>query len=183
MTVVPATPVRRLRRTDLYWLLALPVYQVVGTARHEAAHAMVAAAEGARITRFVVLPSVRDHRFLWGYVTWQGRTDVLAVAAPYLADLLTFAVCFAVCTRLPFRRHWVWVNLFVLGVVSPLVNSAYEAVVSAVLCVGDVAAVAAVLPAPVVAAYMVATVLLYLAGTLAVVLRPPDRVGRLASGP
>jgi hypothetical protein len=162
----------RLRRTDLLWLLALPLYVVVGTARHETCHAVVAAAEGARITRFVVWPSVYEHQFFWGYVVWEGRTDVLVSIAPYLGDLLTFAVFWMVLTRVRFRRHWLWVNLLVLGLVSPLVNSAYEGAVAAFTGAGDVAVAAAALPRFTVAAYMTATVLLYLAGVLSLMIRP-----------
>src|SRR5690242_19390678 len=99
MANATGAPVRRLRRADLLWVLALPVYQLIGTVRHEAFHAVVAAAEGARITRFVAWPSVYEHQFLWGYIIWQGRTDVLVTIAPYLGDLLTFAVFFVVVTR------------------------------------------------------------------------------------
>jgi hypothetical protein len=83
-------------------------------------------AEGAKIEQFVVLPSLVQGQFFWGSVTWSGPTDWVPVAAPYLCDLLTYLLFFVVCTRLPFRNHWVWVNLLILGLVSPLVNSSYE---------------------------------------------------------
>jgi hypothetical protein len=46
---------QQFQRSDLFWLLAYPLYQVIGTTRHEASHA-VAMEEGATIAQFVVLP-------------------------------------------------------------------------------------------------------------------------------
>ena len=43
--------------------------------------------------------------------------------APYLCDFLTFGVFFSVCMLVRFKRHWVWLNLVVIGILSPLVNS------------------------------------------------------------
>ena len=57
-----------MKKTDLWWLLAWPVYQLVGTARHELSHAVVAVWHGARITQIEVLPSFQPEGFRWGYV-------------------------------------------------------------------------------------------------------------------
>ena len=105
--------------TDLLWILAYPIYQLLGTFRHEASHALVAMAEGAKITEFVFWPT----EGYWGYVRWEGSVTSATTGAPYLCDLLTFVVFFAVCMLVRFDRRWIWLNLIAVGVISPLVNS------------------------------------------------------------
>jgi phosphoglycerol transferase MdoB-like AlkP superfamily enzyme len=106
----------------LLWAFAYPLYQIIGTLRHEASHALAAVLEGATIEEFVFWPT----RGYWGYVRWSGQTTWVSTAAPYFVDLVTYAVFFVICTRVRFKRQWVWVNLVALGLVSPLVNSAYN---------------------------------------------------------
>ncbi len=154
-------PRHRFLRSDLVWLLAYPAYQIIGTIRHEGAHALAVLAEGGRVLRFVFWPTW-DRQFFWGYVSWSGRIDWLVSAAPYLLDLLTFAVFYLICTRAGIRRHWVWVNLCVIGLVSPLVNSGYR-YLSSFFRAGDLTSVYAAVPAAVVHGYFIFTVALYAA--------------------
>jgi len=152
-----------LYRKDLLWLLAYPLYQLIGSLRHEASHALVAVLQGARIEEFVFWPSFTGSAFRWGYVSWSGSTDWVATTAPYLCDLATFAFFFALCTRWPWSLHWLWVNLVAVGLVSPLVNSAFNYIVG-LRGRGDVAALFQDLPSPAVQTYFAATLLLYTVG-------------------
>lgn len=111
-----------MRWKDLLWVLAYPIYQVIGTLRHEAGHALAAIAFGGVIEEFVYLPAAG----YWGYVRWEGPHNLFTTGAPYLLDLLTFMIFFAVCMLIPFRRRWIWLNLVIIGVVSPWINSAYN---------------------------------------------------------
>jgi hypothetical protein len=113
-----------LKPRDLLWLLLYPLYQVVGTIRHEASHAGMALLEGARIREFVFLPSFEDGLIVWGYVRCEGPTTWLTTAAPYFVDLLTFAVFLVISLRVRMPR-WLWPNLVILGLLSPLLDSAY----------------------------------------------------------
>jgi hypothetical protein len=54
---------QRFQKSDMLWLLAYPLYQVIGTVRHEGSHALVALVEGAKIEQFVVLPSIVGANF------------------------------------------------------------------------------------------------------------------------
>ncbi|HKF36664.1 MAG TPA: M50 family metallopeptidase [Ktedonobacteraceae bacterium] len=171
---------QKLQKKDLLWLLAYPIYQVIGTARHEGSHALVAVLEGAKIEQFVILPSIVGGHFLWGYVQWSGRTNWVPVAAPYLCDLLTYLVFFFICTRIPFRSHWIWVNLIILGLVSPLINSTYQYVISFVTSTSDVAQLLNELPQLAVHSYFVVTLVLYDLGLL-VILTLPSQI--LRQGP
>lgn len=105
------------------WILAYPLYQLIGTLRHEASHAIVAVIQGARIKEFVIWPTPGH----WGYVNWEGRVTIAAIAAPYICDLLTFLVFFSGCmiARLG-KRRWIWLNGVVVGIISPLVNSTFN---------------------------------------------------------
>jgi hypothetical protein len=111
-----------MRKTDLLWIFAYPLYQIIGTFRHEAGHALAALLEGETITEFVFWPTSSG----WGYVVWEGPSTVASIGAPYILDLLTFAVFFTVCMTVVFRRRWVWINAVAIGIISPLINSAYN---------------------------------------------------------
>jgi hypothetical protein len=157
-------------RRDLLWILLYPLYQLLGTFRHEASHAVAAVLQGATLERFVFWPTWTESTFRWGYVSWSGPTNWVAMAAPYLCDLATFALLFAICRRLHLRRHWVWVNLVALGLVSPLVNSAYN-YSNGLRGGGDVATLLQTLPPLVVHCYFVVTLAAYALGLL-LTLRP-----------
>ena len=153
----------RLRPRDLLWLLAYPPYQLIGSLRHEASHALVAVLQGAKIQQFVFWPSFTGSAFRWGYVNWSGSTSWVATAAPYLCDLATFALVFVICARWSLRGHWVWVNLVAIGLVSPLVNSAYN-YLNGLLGRGDVAQLLHELPGAAVQTFFAVTLLLYAVG-------------------
>jgi hypothetical protein len=144
---------------DLWWLLAFPAYQLIGTVRHEGSHALAVWLEGGQVLKFVFWPTWRP-RFYWGYVLWSGQADWLVSAAPYIVDLLTFSIFYLVCTKMRIRRHWLWVNLAVIGLVSPLINSGYR-YVSSFFRDGDLTAVFAAVPAAMVHAYFFVTLTLY----------------------
>lgn len=163
---------QKLQKRDLLWLLAYPIYQIIGTARHEGSHALLAILEGAKIEQFVILPSIVRGHFLWGYVQWSGQTDWVPVAAPYLCDLLTYLVFFFICTHIPFRSHWVWVNLIILGLVSPLINSTYQYIISFTSPTSDIAQLLNQLPQLAVHSYFVVTLGLYILGLLAILTLP-----------
>ena len=64
---MPAETTRnKLRPADALWLLAYPLYQVIGTFRHENSHALVAASQGATIDRLVILPSLQEGNWVLG---------------------------------------------------------------------------------------------------------------------
>ncbi len=151
-----------MRPRDAWWLLAYPVYQTIGTARHECSHAAVAWAQGARITRVVPWPQTDLGVFTWGYTAWDGRTDWLTLAAPYLCDLVWFLGFLWLCPRV--RNRALRLNLVVIGLVSPLVNSGYQWVLGFSVPGSDVGQLRHLLPDPVVQAYFGLTLALYAVG-------------------
>jgi hypothetical protein len=159
-----------LHRRDLLWVFAYPLYQLIGTFRHEASHALAAVLQGATLERFVFWPTWSESSFRWGYVSWSGSTNWVTTAAPYLCDLATFVVIYLVCTRLRFRRHWVWVNLVAIGEISPLINSAYN-YLNGLRGSGDVGWLLETLPGLVVHTWFAVTLAVYVVG-LFLTLRP-----------
>lgn len=152
----------RLSRRDAVWLLAYPLYQLIGTIRHEGSHALAVLIEGGKVVKFVFWPTWTT-QFYWGYVQWSGKSvGWFTSAAPYFADLLTFAVFYLICTRVRIRRHWLWVNLYAIGLLSPLVNSGYR-FVSSFFREGDLTSVARSIPLPAIHAYFIVTIALYVA--------------------
>ncbi|MEV6970025.1 M50 family metallopeptidase [Hamadaea sp. NPDC051192] len=177
-------PVWKLRRADLWWLLGYPVYQIFGTIRHEGSHALVAKLEGADVTNFVFWPQTDLGRFTWGYTQWTGDTGWATDAAPYLCDLLWFVGFFFLLTRLPIRNHLVWLNLAIIGLLSPAVNSFWQWLAG--IFGSDETDVAKWLdawPDVVVHLYFVVTVTAYVIGIVAVTLRCPSNCCRNRPSP
>lgn len=113
-----------MRKRDLLWSLLSPVYLTLGTLRHEGSHALAAMAEGAEITKFVFWPTSVDGRFYWGYYSYWGYTTWFATAAPYFSDLITFFAAVLIVLIVKPRHRWLWLNMLIIGMLSPLVNSA-----------------------------------------------------------
>jgi hypothetical protein len=156
-----------LKRTDLLWLLAYPIYQIIGTLRHEGSHALAGVLSGVQIQKFVFLPSITNGQMYWGYVNFQGPVDWPVLAAPYLVDLLTFSFFFVICLRIKFARRWLWLNLVIIGLISPLINSAYN-YLGGLSHNNDVGFLLRVLPSTGVHVYFVGTLLLYVIGLIRV---------------
>jgi hypothetical protein len=114
-----------MRKRDLLWLLLYPVYQIIGTIRHEGSHALAAIAEGAEIKEFVFWPSFRPY-FSWGYVSWQGSTTWFTTAAPYFCDLITFFVAFLIVLIAKPKPRGLWFNILIIGMLSPFINSLHN---------------------------------------------------------
>ena len=171
-----------LRRKDLVWLLAWPVYQLIGTLRHEGSHALAALLAGVRIRAFAFWPSVHPGRgLLWGYVAWEGRVGWPVMAAPYLCDLLTYALSFCLLTRLAISRRWVWLNLVVVGLASPLVNSLYN-YLGALRYQNDVAYLLRALPGWAVHVVFLVAIAVYAVGLALVLWERADLPARLLEG-
>lgn len=116
-----------LRKRDLLWLLLFPLYLLIGTLRHELAHAAAAHLQGAEILKFTFWPSRNlDGTFYFGYVLWHGETNWVVNAAPYFFDTFTYALFFPLVFLVRFRNHWLWINLVIIGLISPIVNSLYN---------------------------------------------------------
>ena len=127
-------PAHRLHAKDFLWGLAAPIYVLLGTLRHEGSHALVGMATGAKLTSFVFWPS-RGH---WGYVEFATDPTWPSLAAPYVVDVAVFALGLWLCRRVPQHLHWLWVNLAVILVASPAIDSIYNYVMAFVRG-GDVA--------------------------------------------
>ena len=132
-----------IRKRDWFWVLLLPVYLILSTYRHEAAHAIAATLQGAEVVKFVFWPSIyKTGEFYFGYVSWRGgTTNWLVDAAPYLLDILTYSIFFPIVYWIKFRWHGLWLNLVIIGLVSPIINSLYNYIKG-----GDVRDLLAALP-------------------------------------
>lgn len=106
-------------------LLAL-ILIVVTTVRHEGAHALMAWAQGVEIKEMRLLPGVRDDvGFYFGYVIRGDGGTWLIDAAPFFAAVV-WAVAAASLLghfRLPSPA---WLSAFFAGLVSPIVDLAYN---------------------------------------------------------
>ncbi len=116
-----------IRKRDWFWMLLFPLYLAIGTIRHEFSHALVAYFQGVEITKFTFWPSIHENGiFYFGYIMLRGETSWLVDAAPYLFDIITYAIFYPLVFFLPFRKHWIWLNLVIIGVISPIINSLYN---------------------------------------------------------
>ena len=110
----------------LVHVLLYPVYQVLSTARHELAHALAARLSGLRVLEIRVIPCLRDGRWYWGFVRWEGTPNVHCHLAPYYVDLacLPFGVWLA-CDPPAWPFH-AWAAAVVMLLVSPVVDTLYN---------------------------------------------------------
>ena len=113
-----------MKKKDLLWVLLYPIYQIIGTIRHEGSHDLAAIAEGAEVTKFVFWPNFDLGKFTWGYTSWHGSTTWFTTAAPYFCDLLIFFVALLIIREAKPRPRWLWLNILIIGMLSPLINSA-----------------------------------------------------------
>lgn len=120
------------------------------------------------MTEFVVIPGWHNQQLIFGYVRYQGTITWVTTAAPYLFDLLTYALIFPIGMRVVFQRHWVWLNVIILGLISPVVNSLYQYLKPVLGLRGDVAGLLEMLPAYAVHAYFLLTLLGYTYGLILV---------------
>jgi hypothetical protein len=148
-------------KKDLLWLLAYPVYQTIGTFRHEGSHALAAMAEGAEVAKFVFWPSFHNGSFYWGYLYYEGPTTWYTTAAPYFCDLLIFFVALLIVLEARPKRRWLWSNILIIGMLSPLVNSAYNYFGGVAGGSNDVGDLLSCLDPAAVHLYFVLTLLLY----------------------
>lgn len=114
-------------------LLLYPVYQILGTLKHEGAHALVGVAQGLRVLEFHVLPERVNGQWFWGRVLMSGRLSPLGFLAPYIVDVIVFTI--GVLTA----GHWVsgdwWIThvwmffmTMILLVVLPIVDLIYNVI-------------------------------------------------------
>jgi hypothetical protein len=158
----PSAPIsfRRQLAKDFLWLLLYPVYQTIGTIRHEGSHALAAIAEGAEITNFVFWPTPGR----WGWVSWHGSTTWFTTAAPYFCDLLTFFVAFSIVMVAKPKPRWLWFNILLIGMLSPFINSVANYGGGLAGNLNDVGKLLSTLDPIAVHLYFILTLLLYLWG-------------------
>ncbi len=156
-----------IRKIDFLWLLAAPAYLLATTLRHEGSHALAALLEGCEVVDFVILPSWQGG-FTFGYAALAGNPGWPVLAAPYFCDLLTFGAAFLVCLFVERIPRWVWLNIVVIGIVGPLVDSVYNYQGGFWRSGTDVARLFVALPDLGVHLYFTVTMAGYLVGLLAV---------------
>lgn len=94
--------------TDLSWLIVLiygllmaPVYQLLGTIKHELAHALMIWFHGHEVLDIYILPKKIDGQWYWGYTQWNTPLTLMSTiekkliyGAPYLVDLAMIGLGF-----------------------------------------------------------------------------------------
>jgi len=150
-----------MKKKDFLWLLLYPVYQTIGTFRHEGSHALAAMAEGAEVTQFVFWPTFYNGRLFWGYVSWDGSTTWVTTAAPYFCDLFIALVALLIVLKAKPRRRWLWFNILIIGMLSPFINSAFNYSCGLAWGRNDVGELLGVLDPVAVHLYFILTLLLY----------------------
>ncbi len=154
-----------MRKRDLLWILALPVYYWINFFRHEMSHAVSAFLEGAQGVAVSLLPDVFGKSGLpWGEALLPGQATWITSFMPYLGDLLTYLIFFYICMAVSFQRRWIWINLVVIGLVTPLLNSG----VNYILVSADIRNLMQVFSPLSVDLYFVATIAFYITGLVLV---------------
>lgn len=112
-----------IRRGDFRWLALAPAYIMLDTLRHEMSHAFMAWLAGTRVLAIRILPGEQLGYFSFGYTILDENATWLVYAAPYLCDLVLFTATFGLLRYGHFKQRWIYINLILVGLASPLFNS------------------------------------------------------------
>ena len=120
-------------RHAAYALLA-PLLMVASTAIHEGAHALAGLMLGAQLTEFVVLPTTRAGRVVWGHVTFEGAVPHawLMIIAPAIVWAVIAGLTALAAHRV--RPAALGKTVFLLGAVVPMIDICNQ---TAALLTGD----------------------------------------------
>jgi hypothetical protein len=79
--------------------ICYPIYQILGTIRHETAHWIAARLSGMNVLEFKVIPHYHNDFFYWGRVRYDPatlhKTNIHVSLAPYYVDAI-FVIVFIV---------------------------------------------------------------------------------------
>ncbi len=123
-------------------LLLIPLYQILGTIRHELMHALFGKWNGLRITKIHVWPGLLDGRWMWGYVQWEGQPKSLpwmrhVYLAPYYINFVCLVSGVLILNLVEWENfHWLAVTAIVL-VISPVIDTLYNILKYVVRRTGD----------------------------------------------
>ena len=126
----------------------------------------MAFALGGRIIDFSVLPSSGR---MGNVDVVGGSPEWLWVAAPYLCDVLTFVIGYIWASKIQPARRWLFINIVVVLLLSPLVNSAYN--YRGIGAANDVGYLAAKLGPKPVHIFFISALILYAAGIARIIRR------------
>lgn len=116
-----------LRARDWFWVALAPVYALLGTLRHEGCHAIVGMLSGAHLKKLVFWPSIYEGQSFWGYVLFDPpRSSLWISAAPYLCDVLLVPFMAWITIRFLAGHRKLWIQVTILGIVLPIVDSEYN---------------------------------------------------------
>ena len=120
------------KKSDVTWLLGAPFYILINSLWHQLASILLVWMTGGKVLSMSFLPIFSNSGWLrFGAVTWQGGIDCLILSAPYFADLLIFFCFAAIIYNFRIKHRWVLINLFIIGLLFPFVNSGYNYFLSA----------------------------------------------------
>ncbi len=109
----------------LHCLLLYPVYQVLGTLRHELSHALAAVFQGVGVREIRIFPSRIDGKWYWGFVRYGTGSPVSrwVHAAPYLVNAAFVAWGFSL---IPYLTGHEWLAAVILCWASPALDTLYN---------------------------------------------------------
>lgn len=124
---------------DALWHIipGLAVYQILGTVRHELAHAVACWLAGYKVTLVRVLPHMYRDKFYWGRIAFEpqggARYSIHMHLAPYEVGAVAVAIWFAVVRFAPppwvadERMAWhLWAMFTLMFLISPIVDFLYN---------------------------------------------------------
>jgi hypothetical protein len=128
-----------LRWPDILWHIipGLLIYQILGTTRHEVAHAIAFVLSGYKLVELHVLPHRYKDEFYWGRCVAEpqggAKHNVHVYLAPYEVNAVAITIWFCVARWASHawvanaRLNWnLWALFTVLFLISPIVDLLYN---------------------------------------------------------
>ena len=118
----------------LIHLLLYPLYQILGTIRHEGlGHALAASIAGLKVTEIVVYPHRHEGRWCFGWVQYRFTPEVptqdaipkYVSIAPYIVVLLYTVLGIILALTVEFRMH-AFLAIQINLVLSPVLDTLYN---------------------------------------------------------
>lgn len=135
--------------------------------RHEAGHAAGALLfDEARITSFSILPRISEQgALIRPHVRVAGSTSAMTRFAPYLLHVAGFLIFLPICLATLRLRRWIWLNLVILGLFLPLLDTLGNYAVGLVRARSDVGRLLGAWPDGWVHLYFLGTIAFYQYGS------------------
>lgn len=106
-------------RTDFQWLILFPIFAVFQIFIHEISHAITAVLKGGNIIDIVIIPHLKNGRFVLPYCKYSAPSSWMIKAAPFIVDTVLIATGLIIIKKIRLRSHKLWLIISLMMIWMP----------------------------------------------------------------